>query len=97
MANQTIDVKKVAKLAHLELSDEQIKKLAPQLEEIVGYIAKLNGVETGHLEATARVTNLENVTNDDAVKPSMTQEEALSNAKEKEEGQFKVEAILENE
>lgn len=90
-----IDVKHVAKLAELEVKDKESEKLEQQLSTILDYIKKLEEVDTKNIEPTSQVTNLENVTRSDEIKPSLSQEKALSNTKSKYNGMFKVPAILE--
>lgn len=90
------DVSRVAKLANLPLTDEEKKKFEPQLEETIQYIERLNEVDTEGIEPTSQVTGLENVLREDEVKPSLSQEQALSNAKSTHNGLFKVKGILNN-
>lgn len=90
-----IDVSHIAKLAQLPLSDEEKKRFEKQLEETITYVENLNEVDTKGVEPTSQVTGLENVTREDIAKPSLTQEEALSNTKSKHNGLFKVNAIFE--
>lgn len=91
------DINHVAKLANLPLSDKEKKKLSSQLEETVDYVEELKEVDTKGIEPIHQVTGLENVTREDEIKPSFTQEEALKNAKDTYNGFFKVKGILENE
>ncbi|MCL4354108.1 Asp-tRNA(Asn)/Glu-tRNA(Gln) amidotransferase subunit GatC [Patescibacteria group bacterium] len=90
-----IDILKVAKLANLELKDDEKNELEKQLSTILEYIDKLKELNTENVEETSQVTNLENVEREDSVLPSLTQEQALSNAAKKHEGFFEVEAIFE--
>ncbi len=92
-----INVPHVAKLANLTLSDQELKKFESQLQETVDYVEELNEVDTKGVESTSQVTGLENVLREDIAKPSLSQEEALSNAKDTYNGFFKVDAILEDE
>ena len=89
-----IDVKHVAQLANLTLSDAELKKFEKQLDETLAYISNLNEIDTKNVEPTNQVTGLENVTREDVAKPSLSQEEALSNTKSKHNGMFEVDAIL---
>ena len=91
------DISHVAKLANLPLSDEEKKKFEKQLDETIQYIQNLNEVNTAGIEPTSQVTGLENVTREDEVKPSLSQEDALSNAKSVHNGLFKVKGILQIE
>lgn len=90
-----IDVKHVAKLANLTLKDTDAEKFEGQLSSILDYIKKLQEVDTSSVEETSQVTGLENVEREDKAQPSLTQEEVLSNTKDKQNGMFKVKAILE--
>jgi aspartyl-tRNA(Asn)/glutamyl-tRNA(Gln) amidotransferase subunit C len=89
-----IDVGHVAKLANLPLSPSEKEKFEKQLSEILSYVEKLKEVNTENVEITSQVTGLENITREDKPIPSLTQEEALSNAKSQQNGLFKVKAIL---
>ena len=97
MSLMKIDVSHVAKLANLPLSDDEKKKFGKQLDETLEHIASLQKIDTASVEPTSQVTGLENVTRDDVVTPSLSQEEALKNAKETYKGFFKVKAIIEEE
>jgi aspartyl-tRNA(Asn)/glutamyl-tRNA(Gln) amidotransferase subunit C len=92
-----IDVIHIAKLANLPLSSEEKTKFEKQLEETIKYVQELNDVDTSGIEPTSQVTGLENVTRDDIAKPSLTQDQALSNSKSSYNGFLKVGAILDNE
>ena len=89
------EVRHVAKLAKLELGANEIEKFQKQLSEILDYVAILNEVETGKVEPTSQVTGLENVFRKDKAEKGLSQDEALSGAKNKDQGRFKVKAILE--
>ena len=90
-----IDVLHIAKLANLPLKKEEIEKYEKQLSSILEYIEKLQKVNTDNVKETSQVTNLENVIRDDAPTPSLSQDEALSNTNNKQNGLFKVKAIFE--
>lgn len=90
-----INVPHVAKLASLPLKKEEIEKLQKQLSAILGYISKLNELNTKNIEETSQVTALENITRSDNPSPSLSQEEVLKNAKNKHNGFFKVKALFE--
>jgi aspartyl-tRNA(Asn)/glutamyl-tRNA(Gln) amidotransferase subunit C len=90
-----IDVGHVAKLANLPLSPSEKEKFEKQLSEILTYVEKLKEVDTKDVEVTSQVTGLENIIRKDEAKPTLTQEEALSNTKSQSNGLFKVKAILE--
>ncbi|MBI4991154.1 Asp-tRNA(Asn)/Glu-tRNA(Gln) amidotransferase subunit GatC [Candidatus Gottesmanbacteria bacterium] len=88
-------VKYIAKLANLPVSDEETKKLSKDLSDTLEFINKVKQIDTRGLEVTSNVTSLENIFHDDKVLPSLTQNEALSGARAKYKGYFKVKAVLE--
>ncbi|MCL5434947.1 MAG: Asp-tRNA(Asn)/Glu-tRNA(Gln) amidotransferase subunit GatC [Patescibacteria group bacterium] len=90
-----IDVSHIAKLANLPLSKTEKTKFEKQLGETFEYVEGLNEVETKNVEPKSQVTGLENITRDDTAKPSLSQDDALSNTKSKHNGFFKVKAIFE--
>lgn len=61
-------VRHVAKLARLGLTEKEVEKLQTQLSNILDYVGQLNEVDTEGVEPTAQVTGLTNVTRDDKVK-----------------------------
>lgn len=87
-------VKHVAKLANLPLTEDEEEKFAEQLSETLDYVAKLDEVATEGVEPTSQVTGLVNVIRDDEVSSSLSQEEVLQNVKNKYQGFVKVKAIL---
>jgi aspartyl-tRNA(Asn)/glutamyl-tRNA(Gln) amidotransferase subunit C len=89
-------VRRVAQLARLELSDQEIIQFSMQLSAIVNYIEKLNELNTDEVEPLAHCLPICNVFRSDEVLPSLTQERALANAPDAENGYFKVPKVLEN-
>lgn len=92
-----IDVKHVAKLANLPLNDAEIEKFDKQLSSVLDYITKLEEIDTKDIEPTSQVTGLENITREDTTRPSLSQQEALSNAVTQHNGFFQVKGIFEEE
>lgn len=90
-----IDVVYVAKLARLALTEEEIKRLSGQLNDILDYINKLNKVDTKDAEPTTHVLPLENAHREDAVRPSLPIGEVLKNAPSKDGNFFKVPKVIE--
>ena len=88
------EVKHVAVLANLKLTPKEIEKFQKQLSSILDYVEQLKELDTKKVEPTSQVTGLENVFREDVIKPSMSQQETLSNAKEFHNGFFKVRAIF---
>lgn len=91
-----IDVSHVAKLANLPLSDEEKTRFEKQLSETLDYVKQLEEIDTKGVEPTSQVTGLENVTREDEPRPSLSQDEALKNAKSVHNGFVKVPAILDS-
>ena len=89
------EVRHVAKLARLGLSEEEIAKFQKQLSGILEFVAALNEVDTKDVIPTSQVTGLENVFREDEVKPSLSQEEVLANAPDKYKSYFRVKKVLE--
>jgi aspartyl-tRNA(Asn)/glutamyl-tRNA(Gln) amidotransferase subunit C len=89
-------VEHVAKLARLEVSENEKAVFARQLSAILTYMDQLKEVDTEGVEPTATVLPTENVFREDAVKPSLTQERALANAPDQADGFFRVPKILED-
>jgi len=89
-------VRHVAKLARLELTDEEVGRFSGELSAIVEYIEKLNELDVDGVEATAHCLAIHNVFRQDAVKESLANEEAMKNAPESHERYFKVPKILDD-
>ncbi len=97
MTLMKINISHIAKLANLRLLPNEKVKLEKQLEETIDYVKELDKVDTKNIEPTSQVTGLENITRQDIAKPSLSQDEALSNTKSKHNGFFKVGAIFNEE
>lgn len=89
------DVEHVAKLARLELSAEETGQFTEQLNAILKYAEKLNELDTSQVEPTTHVLPITNVMREDEQRPSVPVEQAMLNAPDEEEGQFRVPAVLE--
>lgn len=89
------DVKKVAVLSALALSDDQLKKFQVQFQEIIDYVEQLNDVDVNGLEPTYQVTGLKNVTRPDVVIDyGVSQAELLKNAPATLDNSIKVRKVL---
>jgi len=88
-------VKHVAHLARLAVTEEEAEKLSEDMNEIIHYAEQLNEVDTEGIEPTTHVLDLKNVMRKDEPKEWITQEDALKNAPDKQDGQFRVPSILE--
>ncbi len=90
-----IDIDHVAKLARLELTNEEKDRLRSQLGLILEHAAKVGEVAADDVRPTAYTIPRSNVLRPDDLTPSLTQEEALANAPETEAERFKVPRIAE--
>lgn len=96
MTNKKItkeQVKHIADLAWIGLSNEEITKFESQLSSILEYVNHLNELDTKDVEPTFQVTGLKNIWQEDIVKPSLTQKEALRNAPMQKDDYFKVKKV----
>lgn len=92
----TQQVRHIASLANLPVTDQEEEKMAKAFAETLDVIANLSTVDTTAVEPTAQTTGLENVWREDVVTPDSTlsQKEALSNAAASSQGYFVVKRIL---
>jgi aspartyl-tRNA(Asn)/glutamyl-tRNA(Gln) amidotransferase subunit C len=88
------EVAYVAKLARLELSEEETALFAAQLSSILDHVAALRRLDTTGVRPTSHPLKLENVLREDVVVPSLDHDVALANAPLTEDGKFKVPSIL---
>ncbi|MBC5823356.1 MAG: Asp-tRNA(Asn)/Glu-tRNA(Gln) amidotransferase subunit GatC [Candidatus Eremiobacteraeota bacterium] len=97
MADVPIDIHYVAKLARLSLTDEESARISAQLSRLFDFIGELQGLDVSGVHPTAQVIPLANVYRDDVVKPSLSNDEALANAPQRDGPYFKAPRILEGE
>jgi len=90
------EVKHMALLVHLGLSEDDVERLREQLSDILENFEILQQVDTTHVAPTAHSLALENVLRDDESTPSLTADEVLANAPNREEDYFRVRAVLEH-
>jgi aspartyl-tRNA(Asn)/glutamyl-tRNA(Gln) amidotransferase subunit C len=92
------DIAKIAQLAHLEITDEELRAYTPQLAEIVAYVEQLNELDTSHVEAATGGLTPEGERTDssreDATRPSLGQQLALDQAPDPASGHFRVPKVL---
>ena len=95
----TIDqatVRRIARLARLKLSDDEIQLYAGQLARILGYMDQLEAVDTSGVEPLAQPLNLTNVLREDLPRPGIGPDVALANAPEREGFFFRVPRVLDD-
>ena len=88
------DVKHVAKLARLALSDAELQRLTGQLESILDYVDKLGRADVSGVEPMAHALPLHNVLREDVIEPSLPLEQVLANAPDTDGPFFKVPKVL---
>ena len=88
------EVKKVAVMARIELSDSEVAKFQKDLSSVLDYVDVLQEVNTDGLEIVSSVTGLENVSRPDVAKLIDYQDEIMANAPEKKDRYYKVKSIL---
>ena len=91
------EVAHVAKLARLQLTDEQIDTFTPQLAAVLEHAADVEALDLADVPPTAHPLPRVNVWRDDTPGPCLTREEALSTAPEVEQDRFMVPRIIEEE
>lgn len=93
-----MDVRSVAKLAHLEITDEEVTLYTPQMADIVKYVEQLNELDTAEIEPMLGGLTDEGAATaadrDDVIVPSFSQAEALSEAPAGVAGHFQVPKVL---
>ena len=89
------EVKHVAHLARLAITEEEAEKFAEQLGKITDFAEQLNELDTTNVEPTSHVLPLVNVLREDVAKQGLPREKVMLNVKDQEAGQIKVPSIME--
>ena len=89
------EVKHVAHLARLAITEEEAEKFAEQLGKITHFAEQLNELDTTNVEPTSHVFAIANVLREDVAKEGLPVEKVMLNVKEQENGQIKVPSIME--
>jgi aspartyl-tRNA(Asn)/glutamyl-tRNA(Gln) amidotransferase subunit C len=93
-----MDVRKIAKLAHLEITDAEVELYTPQMANIVAYVEQLNELDTENTEASIGGLTAEgeqtDTTREDLPQASLGQKKALEQAPAAVEGHFQVPKVL---
>lgn len=100
MALSEKEVRYVAELARLKLTEEEVREFLPQLDSILEYVAKLNQVDLQGVEPMAQVLaegSADFALRPDAPRKTFSPEEALANAPQQAGGLFKVPRVIERE
>ncbi|GAA0460079.1 Asp-tRNA(Asn)/Glu-tRNA(Gln) amidotransferase subunit GatC [Alkalibacillus silvisoli] len=87
-------VKHVANLARLAITEEEAEKYSEQLSAIIDFSEQLNELDTTDVEPTTHVLEMKNIMRKDEPKEWISKEDALKNAPDQKDGQFRVPSIL---
>jgi len=87
-------VEHVAALARLSFSEEEKKRLALELNEILAYMEELNTLDTEHVEPLSHVIDPGNVFRQDVLRPGIDRDKALKNAPARTEEFFRVPKVI---
>lgn len=91
------EVRRIAELAKLDLTDEEVALYAGQLSHVLGYFQRLQELDTTHIPPTASVLPLKNVMRPDEPAPPLSPEEVVANAPDALDNQFRVNAVFGDE
>lgn len=99
MSLQHADVVKIAQLARLSLTDDEILHYGEQMSAVLEYAARLDELDLAGIEPSAQAITgqlvRQNVMRDDLITPSLAPEDALFNAAATAQGQFLIQSVLE--
>ena len=88
------EVRRIAELAKLDLTEDEVALYAGQLSNILDYFQRLQAIDTSQIPPTASVLPLKNVLRADVAREPITPEQAVANASDAFENQFRVSAVL---
>ena len=88
------EVRHLAALSEIQLSDSELESLATDIGNIVGYINQVDELDTDQVEPTFQLSGLQNVWRDDKIEPQLSREKLLNLAPDTENNQVKVPKVL---
>ncbi len=91
------EVRYIADLASLKLSEEEVEKFSKQLSDILDYVEKLDELDTEDIVPTAYTIPVKNVLREDKVEESLELDKVLQNAPEQKDNQFRVPKIMDED
>jgi aspartyl-tRNA(Asn)/glutamyl-tRNA(Gln) amidotransferase subunit C len=94
LSAETIDIRYVAKLARIALTDDEIERFGMQLGELLDHVNALGELDTASVPATAQVVESRNVTREDRLAPCLDREVVLAQAPQRQGGFFRVPRII---
>ena len=90
----TTEVLRIAALARIGLTEDQVGRMSDELSNIVGFVEQLASVDVAGINPTDQVTGLEDVWREDIVRPSMPRDQILANAPAQKDGYIVVKRVL---
>ena len=94
MPTETIDIRYVAKLARIALTDEEVEIFGEQLGDLLGHVNALAELDTASVPATAQVVESRNVSATTSLRPCLERERVLAQAPQRQGGFFRVPRII---
>jgi aspartyl-tRNA(Asn)/glutamyl-tRNA(Gln) amidotransferase subunit C len=94
MAKERIDVRGVARLARLALTDDEAARYGAQLEDLLQHVDHLKELDTSGIAATAQVIESRNVTRPDERRPGLQRDVVMAGAPQSQHGFFRVPKII---
>lgn len=94
MQSDSIDVRYVARLARIALTDEEVDRFSEQLGDLLHHVDALSELDTNSVAATAQVVESRNVTRSDERRPSLDREMVLEQAPRRQGNFFRVPRII---
>jgi aspartyl-tRNA(Asn)/glutamyl-tRNA(Gln) amidotransferase subunit C len=89
------EVEHVARLARLDLTDDEKNLFAGQMDAIIGYVEKIKELDTNGVMPTSHAVPMENAFREDSIRHSIGVEKALGNAPQRADSFFKVPKVIE--
>ena len=87
-------IKHIADLANLTISDDELEKYTQEMSSIVGFANELNELDTENVEITTSILGEYNIFREDELKQSFDNSELLKNAPESQDGMFKIPKVI---
>lgn len=88
------EVKKIAALCRIDLTEAEVEKFRKELTVVLDYVAELSEVNTDDVEEISQVTGLENVSREDRAEFSEAREEIIANFPDRKDDFLKIKSIL---
>lgn len=94
MSSEKIDVRYVAKLARIALTDDEVERFGSQLGDLLEHVDALSKLDVSQVAATAQVVESRNVEREDEIRPCLDREAVLQEAPQRQGGFFRVPRII---